>query len=425
MMERYLLKYFFDASESPLMRKWIDYLKVDLDGFIYAYGENMRKDYPAPRDIDWRYYARIIRAFLKSENARKYVACNNNILSFVPLSANIESQFDINLLGSILQPTGKKLIRSKNILRLYDFYSKLIRSNDFNEILTNRNIDKLEIFKNILITEYSKYKFKGLFVGNGEPFMFKLHMDLFRELGIPSFIFLHGLPGIYKLETEKKADYLCVWGEQIKQNYVQAGFEPERVIVTGHKQYNVIPSFDVYKNNLDDVLVTTTSSVSWSPQGWNAENFPLYDRSILVLYCYSVQTVLKKTGVKHARLRVHPSVNKKWIMEFVDKSFYSIDILPLVQSLNQSTLVIGPTTTVWLESFLNGVNYLVYEPELDGLSNNRVPPFDGSDKSLAIAKTEQDLYSMIKEKYIQSNDIIQRYIQPFDFSKVQALLKNG
>lgn len=422
-MERYLIKYLQDKTDSPIWKKWIDYLKVDLDGYIYAYGDNMKDNYPAPRTINWKFYAVILRTILRSENAKKCLSSNSNILSFVNLSSEIENQFDLNFVGSVVQASEHKIIYNKQLLQFLFFYSKLIRAKKFNEVCTETNFEILEDFRNKLLAEYAKYNFKGLFVGNGEPFMFKLHLDIFKELNIPSFIFLHGLPGIYKLDTEKKADYLCVWGDQIKENYIQAGFDPDRIIVTGHKRFNSIPHDINLRNSTEDVLVTTTCSIEWSPQGWKAENFPIYDRSIIVLYCYSIQTVLQKAGVKHARLRVHPSVDKSWIMDYVDNVFYSIDTLPLNQSLDKATLVLGPTTTVWLESLLNGVNYLVYEPKLNGAKSLLVPPFDGSDNCLQIAHDEQELYSMIKSKYVLDQSIIHRYIQPFDFSKVAGLLK--
>jgi len=422
-MERYLIKYLQEITNSSIGKKWIDYLKVDLDGFIYAYGNNMNKNYPAPRTIDWKFYAVLLRTILRSENANKCLNSDSNILSFVSLPNEIEKEFNLNFIGSIVQASEKKIIYNKRLLQFLVFYSKLTREKKFNEVCTDKNFEELEEYRKVLLEEYLKYNFKGLFVGNGEPFMFKLHLDIFKELNIPSFIFLHGLPGIYKLDTEKKADYLCVWGEQIKENYIQAGFDPDRIIVTGHKRFNSIPHNINLRNSTEDILVTTTSSIDWSPQGWKAENFPIYDRSIIVFYCYSIQSVLQKAGVKHARLRVHPSVDKNWIMDYVDNSFYSIDTLPLNQSLSQATLVLGPTTTVWLESLLNGVNYLVYEPKYDGAKSFLVPPFDGSDKCLQIAHDEQELYSMIKSEYVLDQSIIHRYIQPFDFSKVAGLLK--
>ena len=411
-MERYLLSYLKDYYTNPLAKKWIDYMKVDLDGFLYAYGENMNLDYPMSRSVDFRFYKRLLRNIVKTEKGERSIDCQNNVLSFVGLPSEFIKSTNLNVLGSIVQPVGEKIIYSKKLIESYLFYSKLIKETDFNRIFSDENIKKLEKFKNILLDDYSKYNFKALFVGNGEPFMFKLHLDIFKDLKVPSFIFLHGLPGIYKLDTEKRADYLLVWGDQIKKNYIDAGFEPDRIIVTGHPEYKEMPKLENLRNDFSNVLVITTSSVDWSPHGWEAAKFPIYDRSRIVLYAYSIQHVLQRNGVHKARLRVHPSVNKDWIMKYVDDSFYTIDNDTLKDSLNQSSLLIGPTSTMWLNSILEGVNYLIYEPISE--SGGLVPPFDGSDKCVKVAISEDELNKMLEEKYILDLEIIDKYVKPFN-----------
>lgn len=423
-MERYILKYLQEHADSELIKKFIDYLKVDLDGMFYAYGDNMNENYPLPRSMDWRFYTSLMKLLLKSRNTSNYKYKDINILSFVNLPAQACKESGFNFLSSIIQPVGDRMIYSKELIEFYVYYAKITRKKDFNDVVTKENAELLEHYKEKLLKEYSEYNFKALFVGNGEPFIFKLHLDLFKQLQVPSFIFLHGIPGIYNLDTERKADYLLVWGEQIRQNYINAGFDPNKVVVTGHPRYFEIPTDFKLRNNLSNVLVTTTASVSWSPHGWKADHFPIYDRSIIVLYCYSVQSVLQKMGVKHARLRVHPSVRKDWIMKFVDKKFYTIDTTSLQQSLHASSLVIGPTSTVWLESILAGVNYLVYEPELDGNENRLVPPFDGSDALMDVAFSEDSLYNMVKEKYMLDTKIVRKYIDPFEFKKVFEIIKS-
>lgn len=78
--------------------------------------------------------------------------------------------------------------------------------------------------------------------------------------------------------------------------------------------------------------------------------------------------------------------------------------------------MIGPTPTVWLESLLEGVNYIVFEPG-EGEFNFRhiamVPPFDNSDDNLRIAKTEGDLLNMIKTKNMPNLSIINDFPRPF------------
>lgn len=420
-MERYILKFLQDHSDNDLLNKYVDYLKVDLDGFFYAYGDNMNVNYPSPRAINLSCYLNFTRRLVRCEKAHAGKDANG-ILNFVPFPETVSRQFCCDLIGSIAQPVGRKLVVSKELIDFYWFYSKLVKKKDFNVILTIDNCEKLESFKHCLTEEYSKYNFKALFVGNGEPFMFKMHLDIAKELHIPSFIFLHGIPGIYNLDTEKKADYLLVWGDKIKQNYIDAGFDSNRIIVSGHPRFSSILPISSLRNDFSNVLVTTTASVMWSPHGWQASKFPIYDRSIIVLYCYSVQSTLQKFGVKKARLRVHPSVNKEWIMKFVDKGFYTIDYLSLADSLRESSLVVGPTSTVWLESLMAGVNYMVYEPLYDGTQRQLVPPFDGSDSLLKVAEDEEQLTELFHNMYQPDMEIVSKYVKPWDSELVNKLL---
>lgn len=428
-MEKYILKYLRDISYNPLISKYIDFLKVDLDSHLYGYGENLTTNYAAIRNVSIRFYYDFYKRFIRLKDAKSYIGDESNILSFINLPSYIENSYNINLLNSILQPIGyNKVIKSKSLIDFYWYYIRTITKKKFNEIISLECFEEFENYRKIIIEEYKKYNFKGLFVGNGEPFMFKFHLDIFKDLQRPSFIFLHGLPGIYKLETEKVADYLLVWGDNIKENYIEAGFDENKIKVIGHPRYNDIPTNIKLKNDLSDILVATTSSIEWSPQGWDLNNFPLYDRSLIILYCYSIQQALTINGVKHARLRVHPSVNKSWISKYIDTNFYTLDYLPLNDSLSKSSLVIGPTSSLWLESLLAGVNYLVYEPGINGRNIYNaplVPPFDGSDSSLIVANSEEELSAMIKDRYILNTSIVERYIKPFDFSPVYELLKTN
>lgn len=427
-MERYLLKYLKDSAESDLEKKYIDYLKVNLDCKMYAYGDNMRVSYPEPQTIRIREILIYIRTLMKSRYVKQETKMDR-ILSFVRMPSLLESKYNLEFTSSILNPICSKNIYSNSLLKYYSLYLKLTRNRNFNEMIDYDLIKKMQDYESIIIETYQKYKLKGLIVPNGEPFLYNLHLDLSKKMQIPSFIVLHGIPGIYNLDSEKKADYLLVWGEQIKQNYIDVGFDKDRIKVIGHPRYTEVPQIPKLRNSLDDVLVATTGSTEWSPHGWEYDKFPLFDRNLLLLYCYSVETVLKRLGVKHARLRAHPSVGREWLEKFVDLNFYSIDRnerSTLADSLNRSTLVIGPTSSVWLESILYGVNYIVYEPGdgKKGLGNGYlVPPFDGSDPDMKVANDEYSLYDMIKHGYQLNTAIVCRYIEPFKFEDTYKLLR--
>ena len=53
-----------------------------------------------------------------------------------------------------------------------------------------------------------------------------------------------------------------------------------------------------------------------------------------------------------------------------------------------------------------------------------VPPFDGSDKRIPIAINEEDLISILKNKEIVDNTILNDYIEPnFDISILKKIIK--
>lgn len=152
----------------------------------------------------------------------------------------------------------------------------------------------------------------------------------------------------------------------------------------------------------------------------------LTDRGNLILYLYMVQSVLKKFGVKRVRFRPHPSENSAWYFKFIDKDFYQVDHENLQKSLQKSTIVIGPTSTVFLETLYNGVNYVCFEPSWNGMDLTNfelVPPFDGSDERLPVAKNEEQLECIIKEKTKVDISIFNEYIKtPFDLSFVKSMI---
>ena len=240
----------------------------------------------------------------------------------------------------------------------------------------------------------------------------------------PSFVFTHGMPGLYSLEVDNRADYLMVWSEKIKNNYINAGFEASKVKVVGHPLYKSIDKEKSLRSDLSDVLVIPISSVTWHQQSY--DNIVVGDASTVVLYLYKVQKVLMRLGVKKARYRPHPSINKDWVVPFIDPSFYVLDTEPLSTSLNRSSLLIGSVSTVLLEALMHGVNYIAYDPKDENGHNmggyKAVPPFDGSDEKLIMSNDETELEYMLKTNAITDYNLVHDYIQGFDLSVIKELI---
>ena len=131
-------------------------------------------------------------------------------------------------------------------------------------------------------------------------------------------------------------------------------------------------------------------------------------------------------GVKQARFRPHPSISSDWVYGFLDQDFYKIDKDSLKKSLSKATVVIGATSTVFLQALTEGVNYIVFEPNENGenlIRSKLVPPFDGSDSFVQIANNENDLFMMIKDHYQTNSLIIEKYIAPFNPKILKNLIK--
>lgn len=60
-----------------------------------------------------------------------------------------------------------------------------------------------------------------------------------KNVGVKSMIYLHGLPaGSYNAIDNNRADYLCVWGDRMKELCVNAGVNANKVIVMGNAKYS-------------------------------------------------------------------------------------------------------------------------------------------------------------------------------------------
>ena len=171
------------------------------------------------------------------------------------------------------------------------------------------------------------------------------------------------------------------------------------------------------------MLVLTKSIVG----AHHSDGVILGDRANLILYLYSVEKILKSLGINCVRFRPHPSENENWYLKFINKDFYKFDNENLQKSIQNSSLIIGPTSTVFLESLYYGVNYVVYEPSINNIEITNcqlVSPFDGTDPKIPVAKTEDELEYILKNKILVDPTCFNDYIStPFDLSFVKKLIK--
>lgn len=307
------------------------------------------------------------------------------------------------------------------------YISNSFVSKNLNELISKDFIERLNSTKKILRNYFIETEHKALFVPNDVSFFENISLKIFKEIGLKSFVSLHGIPARYNALDENRGDYLLVWGEKIKDNYIKAGIDKNKIIVTGHPKYSLTQIKKIQRNGLENILILS-SSLSGKPS--SSYEVKVGDRTNNLFYLYSIQKTLEKFNVKKVRLRCHPGENPQWYIRHLDMSFFEIDKIPLKSSLERATLVIGNTSTVLFESLYYGVNYIVYEPiQSDGSSLSGYPlypPFDGSDSRVAWCNNTDDLAILISKKSLTEVEILVDYFnigKPFNVAVVQSLIE--
>lgn len=429
MVDNYLIKYLRDNASNELSKKYIDYLKIELDWHIYNSDHHISQKYHSKRRKTTKEF---LYELIQYQNAvlnfSKYRKDKNlKILSTVyyPIKEDFQKE-GYQLFHPVWRPVGRKHIIGD--LKMINFHHKVqecIKFAPFYKMIDTDFHLFIEKYKDYLNKTYSSFDFQSLFLFTDQLFYSKLNIDIFKELNKPSFVFSHGLPGIYSKEVDNRSDYLLVWGEKIKENYINAGFSEEKIKIVGNPKYKSISKNNVLRNDFSDILIVPTASVLYHQHEY--DHTILMDKSMVILYLYKVRKILLKFGVKKVRYRVHPSLDKQWVHSFLDQDFFICDYQNLSESLNRSSLIIGATSTLFLEALIHGVNYIVYEPKRNtGLSLINmilVPPFDGTDEKVSTAHDDETLEYLLKNKALTDYSLVHDYIQKFDISKIMELIK--
>ena len=155
----------------------------------------------------------------------------------------------------------------------------------------------------------------------------------------------------------------------------------------------------------------------------SSDVYRLSDRGISISYAWAVEKALKQLGVTRAVLRLHPVERLEWYTRYVDMEFYTLDTRNLGDSLRQSSLVIGPTSTVSMDAASNGIPYFCFEQEMK-YSSPLVPPFDGSEKDFPIALTVDELINNLKNGRCMQPSVFKKYIADnFDLNGLISVIK--
>lgn len=451
-MEHYILKYLYDTTSDMSMKRLIDYCKFQLDNRIWSAGRHIPYSYDTQRDLE-----DIRSRSSKSMRSKCRTAIQRlKSLFFLPQEKVLYESFPLKrqtnhpyVVWSLVNIPAASRMQLENegieyyntntdsvcltgyvtpaLVKIHKWYHSYICNAHFNEIIQPRNAEFLDQLYHQFVNELRALPIDAVLIKTSEMFFEKLMIDAFREIGKPSITLLHGLPGVYTLATESRADFLLVWGEKIRENFIKVGYDSKRVVVAGNYKYEVVPKHDILRTSTEDVLVLTSAPFAEHQHEWEWNKFGIQDRGLLITYLYSIENVLKKCGVWHARLRPHPAVNKEWLTEYLDMNFYQVDNMDFIESLTQATLCIGQVSSTLLEALMSGVSYIPYEPSENGKEGmghtTIVSPFDGSEKTLQTAYSEEQLYNMIMQKYSPNTFDMESWMKGFDVRVITSILE--
>ena len=428
-MDKYLIKYLIETADDELSKKYIDFFKVELDWHTYISETHMSEPYHRDNKAGtteklkkiYQYTDAIVKT--KNSNTNK-----SKVLSTLKVPQSYMKPFiklGLEYYSPIWHPLGKKnIFGDYKTLKWHKNIQDRIRNAEFHSFLDKNFHKDLEEFQQYFLNQYKEQDFKALFLYTDQYFYSKYFIDVFKKLNKPSFVFTHGLPGIYSKAIDNRSDYLMVWSEKIKANYINAGFDSNKIHVVGHPIHYNLEKEKFLKSDTSNILVIPVSSITWHQHEY--DNTVVNDVSMVVLYLYKVQKVLAKLGIKNARYRPHPTINKKWIKPFLDPDFYILDNEPLELSLKKSSLVIGANSTIVLEALMQGINYIAFDPKDEGGLNmtgyKSVPPFDGSEEKLVMATNEEELEKYIKDSKMTDYSLVHDFIQNLDLSIIKQLI---
>lgn len=201
-----------------------------------------------------------------------------------------------------------------------------------------------------------------LIIGEDITFWPRVLIDIFKDKGLKTILISHGgIPSLFDGKVDTKSDIVCVWGNIQKKSYESNSYNLSRIRVIGHPIYSGRNLSLNKKINLENVLVLTKSICSVPPS-----NLKIYENPNLILkYLYDIKQVLAEYGVEKVCLRLHPSEDKCWYDELLTDSFFSISNSLLEEDLRNASLVIGPTSTSFIDSISVNKPYIFYEPLLE------------------------------------------------------------
>ena len=395
--------------------KYLDSLKYNLGKKIYYYGEQFKNNKLNFINIIRNILIFIIASIINRSNKKELVLSS----AYLNYDDHIEKKD-----YCVERICGNQRLKKRSgcnikILLKSNYIEYCLGNKDFKYLLSSEMENLINSLK-IDIYNYIKEKnYRALFVPNDLDFFMKIYIDAFKSLNKPTFLLAHGgIYNIYDLESENRTDYIVVWGNAQKKAFIENGYNKKKFFVSGHPNYKFNNDLKI-TSSTNNILVLTKSLVG-VPQYYELE-----DRGSAIVYLLGIKEALKKIGVPKVRLRLHPSENINFYKRFLDDEFFIHDDDDIDDSLNKSTMVIGPRSTVIVDAIFKGINYIVYEPKFhnkDIFGHRITAPMDGSLDGLNISRSQSELFNHINEnRIIDKNVFIELCGKKFDDSFINII----
>lgn len=404
-----LKNYFGQLQESnPEKAEVLEWMKNALDNRVYYFGEHFAAPYEGMS------YNKILKAWLVS----LYLRLKN--LSATCYGAVVSNAY-FNV-SKYIRKDGYNVIlppwQTQSLSKDSQDTLKQMMIADFNSVLTNSFQNRVYLLRDELREFFKKNHTPFMLLANDLAPIHRMAIDICKELGIPTGIFLHGLPAGYSYIDDSRADYLFVWGDKIKENYINAGSKTN-VVVVGHPNFSSFKIGTVIPQN----VVVLSRAICGAPSLSHIHK--VYERGICIQHIYALETALKKVGINHAILRLHPSENPDWYAKFMDKDFYTLDINTLDYTLSHAKMVTGYISTVMLDTVLNDIPCYPFVIDKEGniFADEIVPPFCNK-KAFPTANTVDELVDNIKNGRCVTKEHFNGYVNPtFDVGKITQFIK--
>jgi hypothetical protein len=241
-------------------------------------------------------------------------------------------------------------------------------------------------------------------MGFFENFMLKVAM----KRSIRTHLYFHGLKAWYNKFDEHRVDFLYVWGRKMRDNYIERGYERDKIVSLGNSSFNNI-SVKTKDTDLSNVLVLT-KPINGANPSYSEFHTSTYN---CIYYLRLIEDSLKSLGILSAVVRVHPSENPNWYSSILS-AFWKVSRNTMELDLEKASICIGPTSTMLLHCLYRNLNYIAFEYVDEYLNDLHgmpiVPPFDKSESRLPVAFSQKELVEILKSKINSDPGLLMDYV---------------